>query len=47
MGLELKVEEKSILTLFTGDKNQYIIPPSIKDHTLGMKSSVGNFLKIY
>ncbi len=27
MGLELKAEEKSILTLFTGDKNQYIIPP--------------------
>jgi len=27
MGLELKAEEKSILALFTGDKNQYIIPP--------------------
>ncbi|MDQ7086091.1 MAG: DUF262 domain-containing protein [Sulfurovum sp.] len=27
MGLELKAEEKSILELFTGDKNQYIIPP--------------------
>lgn len=27
MGLDLKAEEKSILTLFTGDKNQYIIPP--------------------
>lgn len=27
MGLELKAEEKSINTLFSGDKNQYIIPP--------------------
>ena len=27
MGLELKAEEKSILALFTGDKNQYVIPP--------------------
>ena len=27
MGLELKAEEKSILSLFTGDKNQYVIPP--------------------
>lgn len=27
MGLELKAEEKSIITLFSGDKNQYIIPP--------------------
>jgi len=26
MGLELKAEEKSIFELFTGDKNQYIIP---------------------
>ena len=27
MALELKAEEKSIINLFSGDKNQYIIPP--------------------
>lgn len=27
MGLELKAEEKSILSLFVEDNNQYIIPP--------------------
>ncbi|MFK5975934.1 MAG: DUF262 domain-containing protein [Sulfurovum sp.] len=37
MGLNLKAEEKSILALFTGDKNQYIIPAYQRPYTWGEK----------